>query len=317
MTRLKFELREHIRFLSDYEIMSKDWLRMAESLHQIANVAFMETHLPPSETNPLLQKGKKGTGTLWDQERDELAVRILLEEGKLNLALRILHKFKELSRNTEAYTTKLKETKEQYNSDMVTVTDRCRVFEQSLGVLLKYAFGHIEALQIMDTPEFFCHIGEVIETALNSDQREAAAEDDKMQETLVLNYLASVSLNMEEMDEDRVMELINKQKIFPNLCALMKKSYQSYRLDALQCVGLFFNGCMDSEAFRTEPELFVKDESAMKLFIDLKGLFIHALENKSFPKEHIAVLLRELQKYEKKLGYEAKITPLDLTSADK
>lgn len=56
----------------------------------------METHLPPLETNPLMQQGKKTSGTLWDQEQDELAVRILLEEGKLNLALRILHKFKQV-----------------------------------------------------------------------------------------------------------------------------------------------------------------------------------------------------------------------------
>ena len=42
----------------------------------------------------LAQAGKKSTGTLWDANRDELAIRILLEEGKLNLALRVLHKYK-------------------------------------------------------------------------------------------------------------------------------------------------------------------------------------------------------------------------------
>ena len=35
MTRLKYELREHIRFLNDFEPMSTDWLRMAESLNQV------------------------------------------------------------------------------------------------------------------------------------------------------------------------------------------------------------------------------------------------------------------------------------------
>ncbi len=54
MQRLRAELREHIRFLNDHDIMSDNWLRMAESLHQIANVAFMEMHLPAAEENPVL-----------------------------------------------------------------------------------------------------------------------------------------------------------------------------------------------------------------------------------------------------------------------
>jgi hypothetical protein len=49
----------------------------------------------------LAQKGKKETGTLWDQEKDELAIRILLEEGKLNLALRLLNKYKVVQRSAK------------------------------------------------------------------------------------------------------------------------------------------------------------------------------------------------------------------------
>lgn len=37
MSRLKYELREHIRYLSDYQLLNTDWLRMAESLHQVNN----------------------------------------------------------------------------------------------------------------------------------------------------------------------------------------------------------------------------------------------------------------------------------------
>ncbi len=46
----------------------------------------------------LAQQGKKAQGTLWDQEKDELSIRILLEEGKLNLCLRVLQNFKETER---------------------------------------------------------------------------------------------------------------------------------------------------------------------------------------------------------------------------
>ena len=161
LVRLKTELREHIRFLSDYELLSSDWLRMAESLHQIANVAFMETSLPLQEDNPLLQSGKKGQGTLWDQEKDELAVRILLEEGKLNLVLRVLHRYREAARQPNWQQT-LQATADRFKSDVKTVSERCRVFEQSVGVLLRFVMLHIEALQILDQPEFVQHCSQVI-----------------------------------------------------------------------------------------------------------------------------------------------------------
>lgn len=61
--------------------MTLDWLKLAESLQQVANVASMETHLPGGveESSGLPQQGKKAGGTLWDQEKDEMSVRILLE----------------------------------------------------------------------------------------------------------------------------------------------------------------------------------------------------------------------------------------------
>jgi hypothetical protein len=46
----------------------------------------------------------------------------------------------------------------------------CRVFEQSLGILLKFALNHVEALQIMDMPEFITHAKEVLTEALASDR---------------------------------------------------------------------------------------------------------------------------------------------------
>jgi hypothetical protein len=41
------------------------------------------------------------SGSLWDQERDEISVRVLLEEGKLNLALRILQQYMEVALNPD------------------------------------------------------------------------------------------------------------------------------------------------------------------------------------------------------------------------
>jgi len=309
MTRLKCELREHIRFLTDYEILSVDWLKMAESLHQIANVAFMETHLPPSDSNPLLQQGKKTSGTLWDQEKDELAVRILLEEGKLNLALRILHKYKELTRSGK-FDSLVKATIAKFNSDMPTVMERCRVFEQSLGVLLKFALRHVESLQIMDVPEFIQHVGEILVEVESSEKKELAPDAQKMQCTLVIQYLGSLAVNLEDVDEDRVMDLIEQNKIFPRLIALLLKHYTWYKIDTLTAAALFFSHAMESEAYCTEPERFVKGENMFKELVALKGFFISNLVTKcDLKKSKIQKLWDCLDKWEKIVG-KAKISPL-------
>jgi len=311
MTRLKFELREHIRFLSDYDVMTTDWLRMAESLHQIANVAFMETHLPASDDNPLSQKGKKETGTLWDQERDELAVRILLEEGKLNLALRILHKYKTATRGGNKFEDLVKSTCKKFNSDIVSVTDRCRVFEQSVGVLLRYALQHVEALQILDVPELLGHVKEVLTESLSSEKKEnLGADSEKMQETLIIHYLQSLSAKMEDMDEDRVMELIESNNIIPLLVDHLHKHYNWYKIETLNAACKFFANAMSSEAYTTEKDKFITSKEVQQKLVDLKGYFVSELVSTyGLKKKEVQSLLDQLVKFELIHG-EAKVVPL-------
>jgi hypothetical protein len=90
-----------VRSFGDYKLLSVDWLKMAESLQQVSNVAYMEKHMPSNDSNAAAAQGKKSEGTLWDQQKDELAIRILLEEGKLNLCLRTLQHFKEEERKAD------------------------------------------------------------------------------------------------------------------------------------------------------------------------------------------------------------------------
>lgn len=275
---------------------------------QIANVAFMETHLPPSDDNPLTQHGKKTTGTLWDQERDELAVRILLEEGKLNLALRILHKYRTAVRDSAKFTAAIQSTSVKFNSDVVTVTDRCRVFEQSVGVLLKFAFSHVEALQIMDLPEFLQHCAEVVaENDASTRTNGSPLELDKLQETLVLHYLAGLAGAMEEMDEDRVMDLIQEHNLLPTLISHLAKHYQWYKLDALMDACKFLNGCMASEAYQADRKKFLHAVSDIQSLCSLKSLFLSEMLSPAFgaKKKDVQMLLDEMAKFERQPGVQA------------
>ena len=89
------------------------------------------------------------------------------------------------------------------------------MFEQSLGVLLKFALAHVEALQIIDQPELFQHAKEILSDAIKQEsvrelfsrvaliavfcQKPAGVDSDKMQETLILHYLSYMAVNLEEV----------------------------------------------------------------------------------------------------------------------
>jgi len=308
MARLKTELRTHIRFLGDFAILSSDWLKMAESLQQIASVAFMETHLPPSEENPLQQAGKKTHGTLWDQPKDEIAVRILLEEGKLNLLLRMLHKYRTTSRG-DKWGDMLTACAKQFNSDPTAVAERCRTFETSLGILLRFALNHVEAVQILDLAEFFQHAEEVLNLALKSDK--STVEHEKLQETMLVYYLSSIGQKLEELDEDKVMEQVKDHKCFSLLVDQLNKHLSWYRVDTLEAAAKALNGFMTSDSYGAERKAFVPDQAAMKQIVNLKGLFLHELLNlpDGMKKKDVQKLLDEITQFEKQVGA-AKLQPL-------
>jgi hypothetical protein len=251
--------------------------------------------------------GKKDTGTLWDQERDELAVRILLEEGKLNLALRILHKYRVAIRDSEGFNKMVKLTSSKFESDVATVTERCRVFEQSVGILLKFAFSHVEALQIMDLPEFLQHCTEVLTEAESSTRTPAHPNEiDKLQETLVVHYLSFLAQKMEDMDEDRVMDLMQDHNLISIFVSHLFKHYTWYKLDTLELSVKFLQGVFSSESYQADRSRFISDKKTMSELVSLKKLFLDELlapaSGFTLKKKDAQMLLDEIAKFERTPG---------------
>lgn len=322
IARLKTELREHIRFLSDYEPMSTDWLRMAESMHQIANVAFMETSMSLTEAGAaqsepaLLQAGKKASGTLWDQEKDELAVRILLEEGKLNLVLRVLHRYCEATRQPD-WNDLVAATAAKYKSEVKTVSDRCRIFEQSVGILLKYVMQHIEALQIIDQPEFIVHASQLFKYAVDAPASvDGSLDFDKMQECLVIYCFASLTGQFEELDEERIMDLMEENQTISLFTNYLANCYTRHSVATLIQATQALNSIVASDPFQAERARFLPSD-LHKQFLSLKGLFVSELVSKfGIKRTSIQHLLDEFARIEKVQG-PVTVTPLTVRGSNK
>ena len=179
---------------------------MVDSLVHISNIAMMEHRLPKNEVEQ--------QNTLW--EGDELTVRFMLEEGKLNLCLRMMHEYcrqrydpglmadggyRQWLKNTAA---DLAHAAPESKLDAEAVEGRILTFEQGMGVLLRCAFEHVEAVQTTDLPELIEHATEVLRACSQAAPGSVSLE--RTQPALLLRYLASIMLRVsdEKIPEDKV-----------------------------------------------------------------------------------------------------------------
>lgn len=177
------------------------------------------------ERSPTVGQYREGNdavpGTLWDQQKDEMAVRMLLEEGKLNLTMRLLHQYMEVSMGHPTFMAAVRKAAEDTGQTDAKVTDtygqrppapwmdllalndapgRCRNFEISCGLLLTSALSHVEALQILDIPYLVKHCQDVIQHGLDNDQYTKFADNQEgMQKSVVVHFLRRLTDQLDEV----------------------------------------------------------------------------------------------------------------------
>ena len=116
-----------------------------------------------------------------------------MEDGKLNLCLRLLVDYKQYMSAIHRGGEQLSEEAQQKTADK---------FEQSLGTVLKNAWFHVEALQTTDLPLLIDYIGLVLRDATDSgagkgwlEQLESFEQFGARQEAMVLHYLHGKSIS--------------------------------------------------------------------------------------------------------------------------
>jgi hypothetical protein len=185
--RLAIDLRKNIKKLGSYPILSKEWLEMADTFGRLANISDMESKLA----------GAKEDKTLWETE--EQALRFLLEDGKLNLCLRNMIDFKSQQRLSR---------EEGYTGTSLDLRAECDKFEKGLGVILRNAWNHVEAIQTTDLYALMIHIADVLQSSLQHPElmeTYCKSEDlHQRQEVLIFWYLNCIMLHIDSIHEDRL-----------------------------------------------------------------------------------------------------------------
>jgi len=310
LRKLKSRLRTHVRRLRYWPLLSESWLIMSESINQIAEVAFMELNLPFSMNKDLrTQIGRKRQGTLWDQEDDELAIAILQEEGKVNLCVSLLCEYSQAMREeAEAYKM-ISEAAIKTGHSTDTISGSVMQFEKGVGIIINLAMAHVEVIQILDISTLMQHLATVFENAdsraylweheLNSEFSCDFLGVDKLQEFQVIHYLASIIKHLEEIDEERIMDMIEHHNMIEKAATHVATFMRWFSSDVFASFLLFLNGCFDCETYLAEKGRFITPQ-VKKVCIHLSEKFLQStLRSTYLISKHVASFTKELEIWRK------------------
>lgn len=210
--KLAVDLRQHIRTLSSRQIFSAEWLQLVEQLQHVTNIAMMEQRLPKKDGE---------AGTLWD--RDELTVRFILEEGKLNMAVRLLVQVMEMQRSKFTYEQRLGVAASELGISETSLESRLGVFEHSMGLLVECCLRSVEATQTVDLNLLFKHCAD----CLNDLNEMAELPSDlgtfeKCQQCLVVHYLRNMMRQVENLRDAQVFSTLELDSLVPRLVRALK-----------------------------------------------------------------------------------------------
>ena len=267
--RLQEDLRKAIHSLGSFRPFSDRWMIMCDSLQRIGHITKMEVTLPKENKD----------ATLWDC--DELALRFLLEDGKLNLVLRNLIAYKTLQYDM---LRQGKAPKEEYKIAAVK-------FEIGTGVTLQHAWLHIEALQTTDLPmliEYLCDIltmsnekPERLQLHLDGDSEEEEMKNQQhdYQEKIFPYYILALSKGMESIEEDRIMPSMRRFKLVPLYIRYLELHWQNVTKVtlAVACEGLSI--LFDTDDYQTNEEKYISNEKVSDTLSQLGDLFIYEMSS--------------------------------------
>jgi len=267
--------RKCVRNIQLYPVLSIEWIALVDSLKQLTRLVQLEGRMPANtKVSEAAGRNTDSEGTLWDQEAHENAIRILVEEAKVNLCLRMMNDYKRWSYQTpEAKKPALDKAIETWGSNCDhQIEEKMKQFEESLGILLWRAFVHVETLQLMDIPLLIDHCAMVFE---NSRDIEGSLNT-KLQPTLVLYYFASLMKHAENLNNS---ELLGKAREV-GLMRLATDHFLHYQDqfskddEVITVVAEAFAAMADNEDYRTSWEDFFRDEDEKRRFLELEDKLV-------------------------------------------
>lgn len=268
--------RKCVRNIYQYPILSQEWIALVDHLKQLSRLVELEGRIPANAKVAEAQgRNMESGGTLWDQEAHENAIRILVEEAKVNLCLRMMNDYK-----TWAYKAARKPDLQQaaatFGLSEPQVELVCSQYEECLGLLLERAFEHVETLQLIDIPLLVEHCGLILDYTSKAEPALIGANT-LMQEFVVVMYFASLMKHSEALKNPELLPKVREFRLVALVTHHILTHHKSYPPDMAMglCSGLA--AMCDNEDFMTEWEDFFEDPQARQSFLQVEETLVNPL----------------------------------------
>lgn len=267
-TKLTADLQRQLCLIASNPVLSDEWVAMAELCGRIAHIAEVEAGL-----------GQRQGVTMWEGE--ELALRYLMEESKLNVCLRNLSDFRD-------YIWGEGKGKES------AVLDG---FEVGMGLLLRRVWQHVEAVQTTDLPLLVSYIGRVLTEAVGPalarcEAAHKAGDFHQRQECLVVHYLHGLCSTIDDIAQLGFVALVLRENIFDKLVAFVDCHAPRLLSDDLLATAQVLAHIVDTEDFQTYQDVSHESARALRSF---REVFLEDLTQDYATRKALHPLLRYIQ----------------------
>lgn len=274
--------RKCVRNIRQYPILSVEWIALIDSLKQLTRLVQLEGRMPGNtKVSEAQGRNKDSDGTLWDQEQHENAIRILVEEAKVNLCLRMMNDYKKWQYDAKVKHDTMQEAIHAYEYNEVQLEQKCQQFEDSLGQLLWRAFMHVETLQLMDISLLIEHCAVIFQGCKRLGFETVG--NMRMQETVVLYYFSSLMKHAESLNNAELLAKSREFMLVRLATDHVLSHIDEYSLDILSAVADGLATLVDNEDFATDWEQFflsedgARDDGAKIRFLELEEKVANAI----------------------------------------
>ena len=263
-------LRDMVASINACDVLSPHWIDNVDRMQAISSEAIS------SQSTASARTPAAAVTTLWD--RDELAVRFLLEEGKLNLCLRLLSDYQVFVQRPRlddiilgAKITDLKGQVLSQSAARSALDD----FEFYMGLLLSCALRAPEAVQTLDISLLVTHIATVFNHGISCPELFAAPDIARKQVSVCFLYLRELFKYTDGHSGDRIMQLVQQHEV-GNCMAKVLHAATSWPKNILAVACSCLSALMATEQYCTHPDRYLSPHSE-KLVLGLRKTVVSVI----------------------------------------
>lgn len=297
--KLTADLHANLHLLASVPVLSPRWCAMAELAGRLSVVTDMESKLPRASPN----------ATLWETE--ELALRYILEDGKLNLCLQNMVAYRAFQRETDLDDADLfvkhadalgwAAEEEGEAAGRALLRAKADLFEKGMGATLKHVWFHAEALQTADINLLLGHVATVLREAVRDSRCRERIRDYRRrgdlharQEVVVVHYLRAMTARIDDMLQFRFMTILKDERLVDSLVDYLDAHHASLKPDDLLAASQALSDIVDTDDFQTFQDNFIADEALAKA-ADFRANFLGVFLDDFDARKTIQPLLRFVQ----------------------